>query len=105
MAYKTGGLKTKYINAYGYYSEEYTIYRANESVSDTDRYIMVNSNGDEVPIQVDAIDGSDKGKYNIIDCLYAISHLGIGAHTLGKYESENVVVEEMTEEEMNRIFG
>ena len=73
MAYKTGGLKTKYINAYAYYSEEYTIYRANESVSDTDRYIMVNSNGDEVPIQVDAIDGSDKGKYNIIDCLYAIS--------------------------------
>lgn len=41
MAFKTGGLKTKYNTDYGFEHKEYTIYCAVESVSDTCVYKMM----------------------------------------------------------------
>lgn len=105
MSYKTGGCKTKYVYEYGYERNEYIIYCALESVSDIESYKMFNEQGEEVPIEFSCIDGLSKGKYSIIDCLFVLRHHGPGRYSFSEFESDDVVVEEMTREEMDKIFG
>lgn len=53
MAFKTGGYKTKLIKEYSsYLHEEYTIYCAIESVTDTCVYKMFDENGKERDIVI-----------------------------------------------------
>ena len=95
MAFKTGGYKTKYLCNNGYSYDEYTIYAAIESVSDVMVFHMYDDKGNEVDIQISAVDDLDYGKNSINDCLYALRH---------KMEVGDVVIERMTDEEMEKIF-
>lgn len=98
MAFKTGGYKTKLIKEYGsYLHEEYTIYCAIESVTNTCVYKMFDDKGKERDIVIGAeFDADDNGKYSLIDCLYHLKH---------KTNFKDIVIEEMSREEMANIFG
>lgn len=103
MSYKTGGYKTKYISECGYYREEFTIYSAVESISDICVYKMFNENGNEVDISVSAEDDTEAvGKYSLIDCLY---YLKQHENKIYDYKEYNIIIEEMTFEEVDKIFG
>ena len=103
MAYKTGGYKTKYVSEYGYFHEEFMIYSAVESVSDTCVYKMFNEKGEEVDISIGAEDDTEAvGKYSLIDCLY---YLKQRENKHYKYKEYDIIIEEMTYEEVNKIFG
>jgi len=103
MSYKTGGFKTKYRESYGYFYEDYIIYCAVESVSDTCVYKMFDVSGKEHDISISAEDDTEAfGKYSLIDCLYHLKH-----HENKTYSHHecDIIIEEMTEEEMSRIFN
>ena len=102
MAYKTGGKKTKYIYEYGYIKEEYIIYCAEESVTEICTYKMYDENGKEKNISIvceDAID--DYGNHSLIDCLYCLKN---NKDMLYQNSSHNIVIEDMTTEEINKIY-
>lgn len=103
MSYKTGGYKTKYISECGYYREEFTIYSAVESVSDICVYKMFNETGKEVDISVSAEDDTETvGKYSLIDCLYYLKQRKDKHY---KWKGYDIIIEEMTYEEVDKIFG
>ena len=103
MAFKTGGRKTKYIEEAGYHKNEYTLYCAVESVSDICVYKMFDSKGNERDITVSAEDDADGyGNHSLIDCLY---YLKQGKDKTYKYSGYNIVIEDMTPEEMQRLYG
>ena len=104
MAYKTGGFKTKYISECGYFHEEYTIYSAVESCSDVCSYVMVNDEtGKEVDICISAEDDTEAvGKYSLIDCLY---YLKQRKNKYYEWKERNIIIEEMTPEEVIKYFG
>ena len=95
MAFKTGGYKTKYFCSNGYSYDEYTIYAALESVSDVISFRMYDNEGNEEDICIGATDDLDYGKRSLIDCLYALRH---------RTEVGDIVIERMTNEEMEKIF-
>lgn len=108
MSYKTGGLKAKFIPPYyGYLEpEEYTIYAALESVSDVMSYRMFDKHGTECKnIILGAEDDSSYGQESLIDVLYHLKHDGPGTYQDGRPSDPPVVVEEMSREEMSKIFG
>ena len=103
MAYKTGGVKTKYIYSYEHDYKEYTIYRAVNSTNDLCVYKMFDENDNECPIDPDIEDDScDKGNHSLIDCLY---HLKNKSNMKCNNKDYNIIIEEMTEEEMHKVFG
>jgi hypothetical protein len=103
MAYKTGGYKTKFIEQYGYYTQVYTIYCAVESVTDTCMYKMFNDENQEVDISIAAEDDTEAfGKYSLIDCIYYLKQHKDKHY---QYKEHDIIIEEMTQEEVNTIFG
>ena len=103
MAFKTGGRKTKYISECGYFHEEFMIYCAVESCSDVCVYKMFNEKGEEVNISISAEDDTDSiGKYSLIDCLY---YLKQGKDKHYRWKEHDIIIEEMTYEEVDKIFG
>lgn len=103
MAYKTGGYKTKYVSEYGYVRNEYIIYCSIESVSDTCVYKMFNEKGKEVNISIGAEDDTDDfGNHSLIDCLFYLKQHKDKHY---QYKEYDIIIEEMTYEEVNKIFG
>lgn len=104
MAYKTGGYKTKYIEECGsYVYNEYMIYSAVESCSNVCVYKMFNDKNEEVNISISAEeDTDDYGNRSLIDCLY---HLKCCKDKHYQYKEYDIIIEEMTQEEVNTIFG
>ena len=100
MAYKTGGIKAYYTSEYGYIVDKYIIYCAVESVSDTIHYKMFDEHGKEIDIVICSEDDTSKEQYSLVDVLYYLKHY---------YDSDKdkcpILIEEMTDEEMQRIFG
>ena len=103
MAFKTGGFKTKYIEQHGYIRNEYTIYCAVESVSDVCVYKMFDENMNEKDICISAEDDTDSfGSHSLIDCLY---HLKQVKNKIESNKEHSIIIEEMTNEEMEIIYG
>ena len=103
MAFKTKGFKTKYIEEYGYMRNEYTIYCAVESVSDVCVYKMLDENMKEKDICISAEDDTDSfGNHSLIDCLYHLKH---AKNKTEPNKEHNIIIEEMTDEEMKLIYG
>lgn len=103
MGFKNGGVKTKYVEDYdNIIYNEYTIYCAYESVSDVCVYKMFNSEGEQRDICISAeSDSGDYGNRSKIDCLY---HLKLRENKEYKFHEHDIVIEEMTREEMKEIF-
>lgn len=95
MGYRAGW-KTRYKLEYGWYFEDYDLYCAYESVSDTIIIKMFNDKGKEMKdIPVGCEDDCSEGKHSLIDCLYALKH----------HENiKDIVIEDMTREEIDKIF-
>lgn len=102
MAFKTGGFKTKYINEYGYMCDEYTIYCAVESVSDVCVYHMLDDKGNEKEINISAEEDSNYGNHSLIDCLFYLKRHENKHYQFKEYD---IIIEEMTNEEMKMIYG
>lgn len=103
MAYKTGGYKTKYVSECGYFHEEYMIYCAVESCSDICVYKMFNENGEEVDISISAEDDTDDyGNHSLIDCLFYLKQHKDKRY---QYKEYDIIIEEMTYEEVDKIFS
>ena len=102
MAFKTGGFKTKYINECGYMRDEYTIYCAVESVSDVCVYHMLDDKGDEKEINISAEEDSNYGNHSLIDCLFYLKHQENNHY---QFKDHDIIIEEMTDEEMKMIYG
>ena len=104
MSYKTRGYKTKYIEECGsYVYNEYIIYCAVESCSNICMYKMFDSKGREVSISISAEEDTDDfGNHSLIDCLY---YLKQGEDKHYKWKGNDIIIEEMTYEEVNKIFG
>lgn len=104
MAYKTGGYKTKYIEECEYIHNEYTIYCAVESVSDICCYQMSNEKGEFRNITIVAEDDTnDFGCYSLIDCLHQLKMKK--DKTYKDRPEHDIIINEMTNEEMKKIFG
>ena len=103
MAYKTGGYKTRYIESYSsYFYHEYTIYCAVESTSDICVYKMFDEDDKEHDICIGAEDDTDAvGKYSLIDCLYQLKQHEDKHY---KYIEYDIIIEEMTPEEVMKYF-
>lgn len=104
MAYKTGGYKTKYIEEYGsYVYNEYMIYCAVESCSNVCVYKMFDENNKEHNICIQAEDDSEGyGNHSLIDCIY---YLKLHKNKYYDYQEYNIIIEEMTYEEVDKIFN
>lgn len=103
MSFKNGGYKTKYISEYGYMKEEYTIYAAEECCSETMVYKMFDDKGIERNIIISAEDDNDGyGNRSLIDCLYYLKNRENKTY---RCSDNNIVVEEMSSEEMKEVFG
>ena len=103
MAFKTGGFKTKYIDECGYMCDKYTIYCAVESVSDVCMYKMLDDKGNEKEINISAEDDTDDyGNHSLIDCLFYLKHYKDKHYQHKEYD---IIIEEMTDEEMKIIYG
>ena len=102
MGYKTGALKTKYIVETGFFRTEYTIFCALESVSDMLVYVMVDSEGRQVPIKIGEEDDCSKGSSSLIDCLYYLKHYGKGTFDCGKFDK--ITIEDASEDEFEKYF-
>ena len=103
MAFKTGGFKTKYIEEYGYMRDEYTIYCAVESVSDTCVYKMFDNKGNEKEINISGEDDTaDYGNHSLIDCLFYLKQRKDKHY---QFKEHDIIIEEMTNEEMKIIYG
>ena len=102
MSFKTGGFKTKYYSDEGYDFEEHTIYCALESVTDICVYRMCDINGKDENISIGAEVDDRCGKYSLIDCLYHLKR-----HENKEYDNHDndIIIEEMTKEEIKRIFS
>ena len=102
MSFKTGGFKTKYHEVYGYIDEEYTIYCALESCTNVCVYKMFDKDGKERDLCVGAEDDTDDyGSYSLIDCLY---YLKRHENKKYKYNEHDIIIEDMTNEEVKKIF-
>lgn len=102
MSFKNGGYKTTWIEEYGYYMQEYTIYAAEECCTETMVYRMFDSNGKEHDINISAENDIDAiGNRSLIDCLYYLKQ-----RRNKKYPSSfnDIIIEEMTSDEMMRVF-
>ena len=96
MAYRSGW-KTRYRLEYGWYFEDYDLYCVYESVSDTITIKMFNDKGEELKnIPVGCEDDCSEGNHSLIDCLYALKH---------QENIKDIVIEEMTREEIDKIFN
>ncbi len=103
MSFKTGGFKTKYIDEYGYSRNEYTIYCAEESCSETCVYKMLDKDGNEHDISIGAETVfDDMGNHSLIDCLYYLKN---HSNKTYKYHEFDIIIEEMTDEDMHKVFG
>lgn len=105
MSYKERGTKAKYVNRLGYMPITYTIYCALESVFDHYTYIMVNDENKEQILEprVSGDGWVESGCHSLIDVLYCLKHEDVGTHSING--SPNlIVIEEMTDEEMNKYF-
>ena len=102
MAFKTGGFKTKYIEECGYICNEYTIYCAVESVSDICVYKMLDNKGNEKEINISAEDDTnDYGNHSLIDCLFYLKQNKDKHYRFKEYD---IIIEEMSNEEMKMIY-
>ena len=107
MSFKTGGLKTKFMPlTYGYEpNRSYTIYAALESCSDIMVYRMIDDNdGEEIDISLGTEDDCAHGSESLIDVMYTLKHNGVGTYPSGVSYCQDIVIEEMTPEEMERVF-
>lgn len=106
MSFKNGGLKTKFIPlVYGYDpNRSYTIYAALESCSDIMCYAMYDDkDGQEVDISLGTEDDCAHGSESLIDVMYTLKHNGAGTYPSDGYRND-IVIEEMTTEEMEKVF-
>ena len=79
------------------------IYCAVESCSDVCVYKMFNERGEEVNILISAEDDTDSvGKYSLIDCLF---YLKQGKDKHYQWKEHDIIIEEMTYEEVDKIFS
>ena len=102
MAFKTRGFKTKYIEECGYICNEYTIYCAVESVSDICVYKMLDDKGNEKEINISAEDDTnDYGNHSLIDCLFYLKQNKDKHYRFKEYD---IIIEEMSNEEMKMIY-
>ena len=102
MAFKTGGFKTKYIEECGYIRNEYTIYCAVESVSDICVYKMLDNKGNEKEINISAEDDTnDYGNHSLIDYLFYLKQNKDKHYRFKEYD---IIIEEMSNEEMKMIY-
>lgn len=108
MSYKTGGTKTKFeplCYSYGP-SDTYTVYAALEHCSDIMVYVIINDKtGKESDISFGCEDDCAHGKHSLIDVMYTLKHKDVGTHKITSNEEEDIVIEEMTWEEVERIFN
>lgn len=105
MSYKTGGVKAVFETpSYYSYGEKYTVYNAVESVSDVSVYKVIDENGKEVNFDRFTEDDSVKGRQSLIDVVYYLKHYKPGRYSFGA-DFEDIIIEEMTQEEMGKIFG
>ena len=102
MGFKTGALKTKYVVETGFFREEYTIFCAIESVSDSLVFVMIDNDGKQVPITIGVEDDCSKGSGSLIDCLYYLKHYNAGTFDCGKFDK--IVIEDASEDEIQRVF-
>lgn len=103
MPFKTRGFKTKYIEQYEHMRNEYTIYCAVESVSDVCVYKMFDENMKKKDICISAEYDTDSfGSHSLIDCLY---HLKQVKNKIESNKEYSIIIEEMTNEEMEIIYG
>ena len=103
MSFKTRGFKTKYIEQYEHMCNQYTIYCAVESVSDVCVYKMFDENMKKKDICISAEYDTDSfGSHSLIDCLY---HLKQVKNKIESNKEYSIIIEEMTNEEMEMIYG
>ena len=103
MPFKNRGFKTKYIEQYEHMRNEYTIYCAVESVSDVCVYKMFDENMKKKDICISAEYDTDSfGSHSLIDCLY---HLKQVKNKIESNKEYSIIIEEMTNEEMEIIYG
>ena len=107
MSYKTGGEKARWEppTYYGY-GEKYTVYTALESTSDINSYAIADENGNIIPGFSTFLseDDSAKGRESLIDVLYYLKHHGPGTYPVSDANWQDIVIQEMTPEEMDKIF-
>jgi hypothetical protein len=64
---------------------------------------MFNDENQEVDISIAAEDDTEAfGKYSLIDCLYYLKQHKDKHY---QYKEHDIIIEEMTQEEVNTIFG
>ena len=105
MSFKTGGLKAVWEPQTSSYEpiQKYTIYTANESVSDVTGYIMYDKDGKEVSLMSYWEDDTSKGRESLIDVLYYLKHKDVGVYDFGD-KWTNITIKEMTSEEIDKVF-
>ena len=106
MSFKTGGLKTKFKPPIYQYEpfREYTIFAALESCSDVWCVHIVDNKGKFVDMTVGTEDDCANGCESIIDVMYFLKHHGAGVYQVGSSKFDEIVIEEMTSEEMDEHF-
>ena len=106
MSYKTMGTKALFEppTYYGY-GEKYTVCTALESVSDINSYRMIDEDGNVIPgfSTMPSEEDGVKGRQSLIDVLYYLKHYGPGTYKFDA-EWETITIEEMTREEVDKIF-
>lgn len=100
MSYKTG---YKAIWKPSEYDDAFTVYVGNESVSDIDCF-KVYKNDKEIDILEHYEDPLSKGRESLIDVLYYLKHRGPGTYKFD-YEHQDITIEPLSYDEMNKIFG
>lgn len=108
MSFKNGGLKAKFVPPQysGGPSDSYTIYAALESVSDMMCYAIFDDKTDkEVDLNFGSEDDCAYGQESLIDVMYMLKHKGVGIYSSGKSYCNDIVIEEMTNDEMDKAFG
>lgn len=108
MSFKNGGLKTKFVPPQysGGPSYSYTIYAALESVSDMMCYAIFDDKTDkEVDLNFGSEDDCAYGQESLIDVMYMLKYKGVGIYPSGKSYCHDIVIEEMTNDEMDKAFG
>jgi hypothetical protein len=82
---------------------EYTIYCAVESVTDICVYNMFDNKGNKKEINISSEDDTRHyGNHSLIDCLF---YLKQHKNKHYQYKEYDIIIEEMTDEEMKMIYS
>ena len=85
-------------------SKKYTVYAANESVSDITVYKVFDESGKEIYITSLWEDDCSEGRESLIDVLYHLKHKAPGEYDCGA-KWRNITIEEMSWDEIHKFFS